>query len=70
MRLPNDLILAESVAGIDFIFGGHDHFYHTVEVQNCHVIKSGTDFREFSHVKVCDEPGGFAFFFTFFSLED
>lgn len=29
MRVPNDKKLAEEVADIDLILGGHDHHYHT-----------------------------------------
>lgn len=52
MRQPNDIILAESVAGIDLVLGGHDHFYAVTQCGTCTVVKSGTDFREFSVVDV------------------
>ncbi|GIY98572.1 trifunctional nucleotide phosphoesterase protein YfkN [Caerostris extrusa] len=44
MRTPNDCRLAENVDEIDLILGGHDH------VNGKFIIKSGTDFREFSKV--------------------
>ena len=48
MRLPNDMRLAEQVAEIDLILGGHDHDYECRLINGKYVIKSGTDFREFS----------------------
>lgn len=52
MRQPNDIKLAESVSGIDLILGGHDHFYAVTRHGDCTLVKSGTDFREFSFVTV------------------
>lgn len=51
-RTPNDVRLADSVPEIDLILGGHDHDYEIVKRPNCHIIKSGTDFREFSLIKL------------------
>ena len=54
MRCPEDRILAERVPEIDFILGGHDHSYVT-EVDRTTgsiLIKSGTDFEEFSDFDV------------------
>ncbi|KAB7499198.1 Trifunctional nucleotide phosphoesterase protein YfkN [Armadillidium nasatum] len=48
MRTPNDIRLAENVDEIDLILGGHDHVYEISEVNGKYVLKSGTDFREFS----------------------
>lgn len=52
MRTPNDKILAEKVADIDLILGGHDHVYEISKVNNKHIIKSGTDFRQFSKISL------------------
>ena len=52
MRQPNDIKLAEADTGVDLVLGGHDHFYAVTEHGNCTVVKSGTDFREFSIVEV------------------
>lgn len=51
-RTPNDVRLADSVPEIDLILGGHDHDYEIIKRPNCYIIKSGTDFREFSKIKL------------------
>ncbi|PFH34786.1 5'-nucleotidase, C-terminal domain-containing protein [Besnoitia besnoiti] len=48
MRWNNDERLAREVSDIDLILGGHDHGYLTKIVSGKAVIKSGSDFREFS----------------------
>lgn len=50
MRTPNDMILAQNCHKLDLILGGHDHVYEVVKINNLHVIKSGTDFRQFSKI--------------------
>ena len=54
MRIPNDKILAESVKDIDLILGGHDHCTITEcdTKTGVFVIKSGTDFEEFSDLQL------------------
>ncbi|KAF5300545.1 hypothetical protein FQR65_LT09166 [Abscondita terminalis] len=52
MRTPNDIKLAEECNDIDLILGGHDHVYEVQIVNGKHVIKSGTDFRQFSKITV------------------
>ena len=54
MRVPNDRILAENVPNIDFCLGGHDHMYvaELCERTGVVIVKSGTDFEEFSDVKI------------------
>lgn len=52
MRTPNDVKLAENCDEIDLILGGHDHVYEVLEVNNKKVVKSGTDFRQFSKITV------------------
>ncbi|CAH1640819.1 unnamed protein product [Spodoptera littoralis] len=49
MRTPNDIKLAEGCNDIDLILGGHDHVY---EINNKYVVKSGTDFRQFSKISI------------------
>jgi len=50
MRTPNDIRLAENVPEVDLILGGHDHVYEKTKVNGTFVLKSGTDFRQFSKV--------------------
>lgn len=50
MRTPNDIILAQNCHKLNLILGGHDHVYEIVKVNNLNVIKSGTDFRQFSKI--------------------
>ena len=53
MRFPNDKMLVQEVKEIDLVLGGHDHHYHCEFVNDEKwVIKSGTDFREFSLITV------------------
>lgn len=51
-RTPNDIRLAENVPEIDLILGGHDHDYEVINRFDRYIIKSGTDFREFSKIKL------------------
>jgi len=57
MRTPNDLRLAENATDIDLILGGHDHVYEKKKVNGIYVLKSGTDFRQFSVISVDFEKG-------------
>ena len=54
MRVHNDRILAENIKDIDFVLGGHDHIYvaEVSEISGVFLVKSGTDFEDFSDVKV------------------
>ncbi|XP_034243359.1 trifunctional nucleotide phosphoesterase protein YfkN isoform X2 [Thrips palmi] len=58
MRTPNDKKLAENVDEIDLILGGHDHVYEILQVNGRYVIKSGTDFRQFSKITLNFEGSG------------
>ena len=52
MRLPTDRIFADTVSGVDLCLGGHDHMY-VAEMRDktgVAVVKSGTDFEEFSDI--------------------
>lgn len=55
MRTPNDLELARNCPRIDLILGGHDHVYEDNIVNGTHVLKSGTDFRQFSKITLQNE---------------
>ncbi|KAH1014810.1 hypothetical protein HUJ05_012635 [Dendroctonus ponderosae] len=52
MRTPNDVKLAENCDEIDLILGGHDHVYEQKLINGKYVIKSGTDFRQFSKIVI------------------
>lgn len=53
MRLPNDRILAEACQDeIDLILGGHDHGQVCETIGKVTLVKSGTDFEEFSDISV------------------
>ncbi|XP_030759392.1 protein 5NUC [Sitophilus oryzae] len=52
MRTPNDVKLAENCDEIDLILGGHDHVYETHLINDRYVVKSGTDFRQFSKITI------------------
>lgn len=50
MRFKNDIELAKHAPEVDLFLGGHDHDYHLHKVNDKIILKSGTDFREFSTV--------------------
>lgn len=50
--MPNDVLLAEQVADIDLILGGHDHNYNHRLVNKTWIIKSGTDFRNLTRIEL------------------
>lgn len=52
MRTPNDLNLAQHCPKLDLILGGHDHVYEIIKINHLNVIKSGTDFRQFSKISL------------------
>ncbi|KAK9892293.1 hypothetical protein WA026_019098 [Henosepilachna vigintioctopunctata] len=57
MRTPNDKKLAENCEDIDLILGGHDHVYEINHVNGKYIIKSGTDFRQFSKIIIDFQNG-------------
>jgi len=50
MRAPNDRKLAKEVPQLDMILGGHDHSNINEMVEGVLLVKSGTDFEEFSSI--------------------
>lgn len=58
MMKYNDIKLAKNVQGIDLILGGHDHLIVHEIVNDSVLIKSGTDFRNFSIIKVHKKDEG------------
>jgi 5'-nucleotidase len=59
MRIKNDNNLADKVPELDLILGGHDHIDEEWNINDVFLLKSGTDFRQFSIIKIrmnwCDE---------------
>ncbi|KAK5076589.1 hypothetical protein LTR64_005932 [Lithohypha guttulata] len=52
-REPNDNKVARMVPKglVDIILGGHDHNYAHSIVNGCHVLRSGTDFKQLSYIE-------------------
>ena len=52
-REPSDVKLAQktTVGLIDIVLGGHDHFYSHQIVNNIHVLRSGSDFKQLSYIE-------------------
>ncbi|KAF2690236.1 Metallo-dependent phosphatase [Lentithecium fluviatile CBS 122367] len=59
-REPNDNKLAEKCGGglIDIILGGHDHYYSHSVINGTHVLRSGTDFKQLSHIEAWRKADG------------
>lgn len=57
MMKYNDIKLAKNVKGIDLILGGHDHLIIQEKINDTVLIKSGSDFRNFSIIKVTRNTG-------------
>ncbi|KAF2036692.1 Metallo-dependent phosphatase [Setomelanomma holmii] len=59
-REPNDNKLAEKTGGdlIDIILGGHDHYYSYSHINGTHVLRSGTDFKQLSHIEAWRKSEG------------
>jgi len=60
MRVPNDEKLAAEVPEVDIILGGHDHHYDVGPSgpHGTYVLKSGTDFRDITAVRLEFQDGG------------
>ncbi|KAI9690082.1 MAG: hypothetical protein M1820_010021 [Bogoriella megaspora] len=58
-REPNDNKLAqETTPGlIDIVLGGHDHYYQHQIINETHVLRSGTDFKQLSYLEARRKPG-------------
>ena len=53
LRLPNDRLLAEECQdSVDLILGGHDHSSICEKIGRVTIVKSGTDFEEFSDIEI------------------
>ncbi|EGR28866.1 ser thr protein phosphatase family protein, putative [Ichthyophthirius multifiliis] len=52
MRVPNDIKLGQEVPEIDLILGGHDHIITQQVINSNILIKSGSDFRQYSIIDI------------------
>lgn len=52
MMKYNDMELANKFPEIDLILGGHDHLIVHEVVNNSILVKSGTNFKYFSFLKI------------------
>ncbi|KAI6789456.1 5'-nucleotidase [Hortaea werneckii] len=59
-RQPNDEKLARDLTPgtIDLILSGHDHFYAHAVVNETHVLRSGTDFKQLSYLECWRKDDG------------
>lgn len=63
MKWINDVRLAENAGGIDLILGGHDHDYGIKMVNGTWIVKSGSDFRNFTKIGIRKVGGVFQYMF-------
>lgn len=65
-REHNDIRLAEEVpqGTIDIILGGHDHHYAYDYVNGVTILRSGTDFKQFSYIEAKRDTRGWDFQIT------
>ncbi|XP_077203337.1 snake venom 5'-nucleotidase-like isoform X2 [Paroedura picta] len=63
MKWVNDIRLAQNTEGIDLILGGHDHDYGLKKVKGTWIVKSGTDFRNFTKINVKKDDEAFQYTF-------
>jgi 5'-nucleotidase len=59
-REPNDNKVAEKLkpGTVDMILGGHDHFYGHSIINDTHVLRSGTDFKQLSYIEARRKKDG------------
>lgn len=59
-REPSDIKLAEKTPPglIDLVLGGHDHFYAHQIINETHVLRSGTDFKQLSYIEARRKANG------------
>ena len=59
-REPSDIKLAQKTPPglIDLILGGHDHFYAHQIINQTHVLRSGTDFKQLSYIEARRKANG------------
>jgi 5'-nucleotidase len=52
MMRYNDVSLAKKFPDIDLILGGHDHLVLHEKINNSILVKSGTNFKNFSMIEI------------------
>jgi 5'-nucleotidase len=57
MRIPNDRLVAQ-IPGIDLVLGGHDHNYAHEVLGSTTLVKSGSDFRDLSVIRLSRKAEG------------
>lgn len=59
-RVPNDVLLCETVPEIDILLGGHDHHYEArrIDPHGTWMVKAGTEFRYAAEVSVSKGEDG------------
>lgn len=67
MKWANDTRLAQSTEEIDLVLGGHDHDYGIKKVNGRWIVKSGSDFRNFTKISV--RKFGESFQYTFQKID-
>ena len=55
MMKYNDIKLAKKFPEIDLILGGHDHLKVHEKINNSILVKSGTNFKNFSFLEIFDK---------------
>lgn len=63
MKWTNDMRLAQSTKGIDLVLGGHDHDYGIKKVNETWIVKSGSDFRNFTKITIRKVGESFQYMF-------
>ncbi|XP_065261954.1 mannosylglucosyl-3-phosphoglycerate phosphatase-like [Emys orbicularis] len=63
MKWINDIKLAQNTQRIDLVLEGHDHDYGIKKVNGTWIVKSGSDFRNFSKINI--RKFGASFQYTF-----
>ena len=56
MRVPNDERLTKEALGVDLVLGGHDHIYKAELLNKTLMLKSGTDFKNYSEIDIVYNP--------------
>lgn len=65
----NDSKLAQSVKGIDIILGGHDHTIRSEQINSIPIVKSGTNFKQFSIISFKKEKGACPFHTSLYGVD-